>query len=41
MKTKENDKFKKQQYLDEALKQCKCLEDFEEVIELWKTHGGD
>lgn len=41
MKTKEDDKLKKQRYLDEALKQCKCLKDFEESIELWRTYGGD
>jgi len=27
--------------LDEALEQCECLSEYEEIMELWKTYGGD
>jgi len=37
-KTKEDDTSR---HLDDALKQCECLEDYEEAIDLWKTYGGD
>tara|TARA_R100000008_G_scaffold21543_1_gene11319 strand:+ start:1875 stop:1985 length:111 start_codon:yes stop_codon:yes gene_type:complete len=31
---------KKHKPLDEALKECKCIKEYEEVVELWKTYGG-
>ena len=32
---------KKYKPLDQALKKCRCIKEYEDTIELWKTYGGD
>jgi len=41
MNSEKTNKDDMRHYLGGALARCECLEDYEEVIELWKTYGGD
>jgi len=41
MKHEKIEEPQSQQHLDKALEQCECIQDYEDIIELWETYGGD